>query len=166
MGNNPSVISNAPEKTINDLQSEPLQSEPQQPKPQKKIIAWPLPDGYVYPNMNDEIPVLKQYCDAGSGGDPNNFHCRNLGRVYFRMANYEDHKECTFFKNATEGLISYGSLEKDTECDIGYHVKHLMEYDQHPAVIADTCEKFSIMCNSHRYQNNTPIGPTANGENA
>ena len=143
MGNRPSVFPVKPNNTINE------------PEPKPQIIVWPLPDNYIYPDMNEEIPILQQYCGTGNVNSSSDYHCRNLERVLFRNANHEKNKDRIFFNEATTGLIERGSLEKDTERDIGYHVKQLMERKQHPAVIAETCKDFLAMCDKYRNQNAT-----------
>jgi len=120
-------------------------------KPEKvEKVALPLPESYIYVDMNREVLALGQYCDRAKGGNPNDYYCRNLERVLFRNVNYRVNKDNYFFNNSTIGSDNWESLEKDTEWTIARNIKDLMKDDQHPAVIADTCKQFSEMCERYR----------------
>ena len=146
MGNQSSIQSSIQASLIQASSNQP--SNDAEAKFEK--VHRPIPDRYVNPDMNKEVPILRQYCDSESGGNPNDYDCRNLQRVLFRNANYQKHKDDYFFNAITRDILGSKSLEEDTEFNIGYHVNELMEYTQHPAVIADTCHQFSQVCEKYR----------------
>jgi hypothetical protein len=116
---------------------------------------------YTYPNMTEEVPILKKYCDADIKFG-NRYHCRNLERVMFRAANTEEHGKDYYFKKVTGGITDlYDNYEKNTKRDIVYHIKHIMDQDEPPATIIQTCHDFENVCNKY-YSVNQNIDTTDN----
>ena len=151
MGNQSSI--QAPTQSSNQAPTQSSNQPSNDTRSKFEKEPQPVPAYYVNPDMNEEVPILREYCDSESGGNANDYHCRNLQRTLFRNANYEKYKDDYFFNKTTIGIVGGKSLEEDTQRDIGYHVNELMQYSQHPAVITDTCYQFSQVCK--KYNNGT-----------
>jgi hypothetical protein len=94
------------------------------------------PPTFVQPDLCQELPMLENYCGGESISD--SYHCENLQRILFCAANSQ-----------YKGHQSFDSIARkvSTDWDKIYHIKHLMEYNQHPATIYNTIKEFNEKCN-------------------
>lgn len=116
---------------------------------------------FIEPDMNKGIPILNDYC-GNRDNISNSYHCRNLERVLFRCANFNNYKGDYYFTTVTSGIVDKGDLEKDTRRDISYHLNYIMQYSEKPSTIIKTCKDFENLCISFCNNSTTTNQSTTN----
>ena len=81
---------------------------------------------YVFPNMTEEVPILAKYCpDTDDLDEDYVYHCRNLRRILFRVANMPQLFNDYYFQRITQGTVCNGDEHSIARYDIDYHTRML-----------------------------------------